>query len=190
MPARAPVNELQLRSRLALFYFVYFAMLGAYAPYFGLYLQRLAFTPQQIGVLLGLVPIVRMVFPTLWAWIADHHGNRRALVKVTAVGATLACSALLFGASFGWLLVTLFVEEDEVSVALAAITAGASTGAVGDGLIAVSDISAMYRISSATGATALAISTFWQSPTIRYCSPSPIAPEPRRSACISSRMSA
>jgi PPP family 3-phenylpropionic acid transporter len=103
------VNELQLRSRLALFYFMYFAMLGAYAPYFGLYLQRLAFTPQQIGVLLGLVPIVRMVFPTLWAWIADHHGNRRALVKVTTVGATLACSALLFGASFGWLLVTLFV---------------------------------------------------------------------------------
>ena len=75
MPVRAPVNELQLRSRLALFYFVYFAMLGAYAPYFGLYLQRLAFTPQQIGVLLGLVPIVRMVFPTLWDMIPHSVGT-------------------------------------------------------------------------------------------------------------------
>jgi PPP family 3-phenylpropionic acid transporter len=98
-----------LRFRLALFYFVYFAMLGAYAPYFGLYLQRLGFTPQQIGVLLGLVPIVRTVVPTLWAWMADHHGNRRGLVKVTTVSATLACSALLFGESFTWLLVTLLV---------------------------------------------------------------------------------
>ena len=95
--------------RLSLFYFVYFAMLGAYAPYFGLYLERLGFSPQQIGLLLGLVPVVRMVFPTLWAWIADHHGNRRALIKWTTAGATAACAALLFGESFGWLLATLLV---------------------------------------------------------------------------------
>jgi MFS transporter, PPP family, 3-phenylpropionic acid transporter len=95
--------------RLSLFYFVYFAMLGAYAPYFGLYLERLGFSPQQIGLLLGLVPVVRTVFPTLWAWIADHHGNRRALIKWTTAGATAVCAALLFGESFGWLLATLLV---------------------------------------------------------------------------------
>jgi PPP family 3-phenylpropionic acid transporter len=95
--------------RLSLFYFVYFAMLGAYAPYFGLYLERLGFSPQQIGLLLGLVPVVRTVFPTLWAWIADHHGNRRALIKWTTAGATAAAAALLFGESFAWLLATLLV---------------------------------------------------------------------------------
>ena len=105
----AGAPEGQLRFRLSLFYFVYFAMLGAYAPYFGLYLQRLGFDPQQIGLLLGLVPIVRMLFPALWAWVADHHGNRRLLVKVTTVGATLACVALLFGTTFSWLFVTLLV---------------------------------------------------------------------------------
>lgn len=103
------LNDSQLRFRLSLFYFVYFAMLGAYAPYFGLYLERLGFEPQQIGLLLGLVPVVRTVFPTLWAWLADHHGNRRALIKWTTVGATLASAALLLGDSFGWLLLTLFV---------------------------------------------------------------------------------
>jgi MFS transporter, PPP family, 3-phenylpropionic acid transporter len=95
--------------RFSLFYFAYFAMLGAYAPYFGLYLEGLAFSPQQIGLLLGLVPVVRMVFPTLWAWAADQQGNRRALIKWTTAGATAASAALLFGESFGWLLVTLLV---------------------------------------------------------------------------------
>jgi PPP family 3-phenylpropionic acid transporter len=99
----------QLHLRLSLFYFVYFAMLGAYAPYFGLYLEQLGFSPQQIGLLLGLVPIVRMLFPALWAWAADHQGNRRALVKWTTAGATVASGALLLGDSFGWLLLTLFV---------------------------------------------------------------------------------
>jgi nitrogen regulatory protein P-II 1 len=47
------------------------------------------------------------------------------------------------------LLVTLFVEDDEVEVGVGAITAGAATGQVGDGLIAVSSVESMYRISGA-----------------------------------------
>jgi PPP family 3-phenylpropionic acid transporter len=103
------VTETQLRFRLSLFYFVYFAMLGAYAPYFGLYLEKLGYAPQQIGLLLALVPVVRTLFPALWAWVADHHGNRRALIKWTTAGATVAAGALLLDDSFGWLLLTLFV---------------------------------------------------------------------------------
>jgi nitrogen regulatory protein P-II 1 len=48
--------------------------------------------------------------------------------------------------------VTVFVEDDEVEKAIQAISAGAATGQVGDGLIAVSDIVAMYRISAAAAA--------------------------------------
>jgi len=43
------------------------------------------------------------------------------------------------------LLVTLFVEDDEVSSAVEAISAGASTGQVGDGLVSVSDLVAVFR---------------------------------------------
>ena len=49
------------------------------------------------------------------------------------------------------LLVTVYVEQDEVDKAVSAISAGASTGQVGDGLIAVSAVDSMYRISGATG---------------------------------------
>jgi nitrogen regulatory protein PII len=48
------------------------------------------------------------------------------------------------------LLVSLFVEDDEVENAVGAIAAGAATGQVGDGLVAVSEVTTMYRISGAT----------------------------------------
>jgi nitrogen regulatory protein P-II 1 len=48
------------------------------------------------------------------------------------------------------LLVSLFVEDGEVENALGAIAGGAATGQVGDGLVAVSEVTSMYRISGAT----------------------------------------
>ena len=51
------------------------------------------------------------------------------------------------------LLVQLFVEDDEVETAVGAIATGAATGNVGDGLVAVSEVTSMYRISGATAPT-------------------------------------
>jgi nitrogen regulatory protein P-II 1 len=46
------------------------------------------------------------------------------------------------------LQICLFVEDDEVEKAVGAIAGGAATGQVGDGLVAVSDVVQMYRISA------------------------------------------
>ena len=46
------------------------------------------------------------------------------------------------------LQICLFVEDEEVEKAVGAIAGGAATGQVGDGLVAVSDVTAMYRISA------------------------------------------
>ena len=52
------------------------------------------------------------------------------------------------------LLIIIFVEDDEVEIAVRAIVGGAATGQVGDGLVVVSDIAEMYRIATkATSAT-------------------------------------
>ena len=51
------------------------------------------------------------------------------------------------------LMIIVFVEDDEVEAAVRAIVGGASTGQVGDGLIAVSEVSAMYRVSARAGAS-------------------------------------
>ena len=45
------------------------------------------------------------------------------------------------------LMIVVFVEDDEVEMAVRAIVGGAATGAVGDGLVGVSDIAEMYRVS-------------------------------------------
>ena len=44
------------------------------------------------------------------------------------------------------LLIMLFVEDDEVIAAVEAISAGGSTGQLGDGLVAVSELTAVYRL--------------------------------------------
>ncbi|MCC7547711.1 MAG: MFS transporter [Burkholderiales bacterium] len=108
-PAGSSGHGHALHARLSLFYFAYFAMLGAYAPYFGLYLQSLRFTPEQIGMLLALVPVVRIVAPALWAWVADHRGAHRQLVLATTLAATVVSAGFLLGTSFAWLFVVLLL---------------------------------------------------------------------------------
>src|SRR4030081_3514251 len=44
------------------------------------------------------------------------------------------------------LVITVYVDDHEVESVVRAIAAGASTGAVGDGFIAVSDLGAVYQI--------------------------------------------
>ncbi len=103
------MNQKQLHYRLAGFYFVYFLMLGGFAPYFSLYLRKLGFSAVQIGILLALMPLARVFAPTAWAWIADHQGSRRPLVRITTAAAAVACAGLLAAQSFGWLFAVLLV---------------------------------------------------------------------------------
>lgn len=46
------------------------------------------------------------------------------------------------------LVITVYVDDDEVEQVVRAIATGAGTGAVGDGFIAVSDLTAVYQIRS------------------------------------------
>ncbi|HXX11537.1 MAG TPA: MFS transporter, partial [Burkholderiales bacterium] len=103
------MNQKQLHFRLAGFYFVYFLMLGGFAPYFSLYLRKLGFSAVEIGMLLALMPLARVFAPTAWAWIADHQGRRRPLVRVTTAAAAVACAGLLVAKSFGWLFAVILV---------------------------------------------------------------------------------
>ena len=86
--------------RLSAFYFAYFAQVGAAAPYFSLYLASLGLAAAQIGVLLSLGQLMRVVGPNFWGWVADRSGQR---VRIIAV--TLACGGLCFA---GFLYVTSF----------------------------------------------------------------------------------
>jgi PPP family 3-phenylpropionic acid transporter len=52
---------------LASFYFFYFAVLGGFMPYWGLYLQQLSFSPEAIGQLMAILMATRIVAPNFGA---------------------------------------------------------------------------------------------------------------------------
>lgn len=89
--------------RLSAFYSAYFTFVGAFAPYWGLYLKSLAFSAFQIGVLMSLFQVMRIFSPNLWGWLADHTGHRVRIVQWTTA-ASVACYLGVFaGDSFAWL---------------------------------------------------------------------------------------
>ena len=52
---------------LSAFYFFYFAYLGAFAPFFALYLTSVGMSAVEIGVLMALPQLTRIVAPHLWS---------------------------------------------------------------------------------------------------------------------------
>ncbi|MBS1211332.1 MAG: putative transporter [Proteobacteria bacterium] len=93
--------------RLSGFYFFYFAFVGAMSPFWGLYLQSLAFNAFQIGVLMSLLQVMRIFAPNIWGHIADRTGRRTAIVQVAALGSVLAFIGVFFGSSFWWLFAVM-----------------------------------------------------------------------------------
>ncbi|HEY5292276.1 MAG TPA: MFS transporter [Burkholderiales bacterium] len=94
--------------RLSAFYFAYFAQVGAAAPYFSLYLASLGLTAAQIGMLLSLGQLMRVVGPSFWGWVADRSGQRSRIISITlAFGG--ACFAGLFFVDTFWGLFALLL---------------------------------------------------------------------------------
>lgn len=81
--------------RLSAYYFFYFAFVGAFSPYFGLYLSSIGFSAWDIGVVMSLMQVMRMLAPNLWGWLADRLGSKMPVVRV-AGGASLAGFCIFF----------------------------------------------------------------------------------------------
>jgi len=89
--------------RLSGFYLFYYATLGAFIPYWSLYLEGLGYVPAAIGQLMALMMMTRIVAPNVWAWIADHTGRRMRIVQLGSLAAALAFSGVFFAQHFWWL---------------------------------------------------------------------------------------
>ncbi len=70
--------------RLSGYYFFYFAFVGAFSPYFGLYLQSLNFSAWDIGLLMSQMQLMRLLGPNLWGWLADRFGRRLFVIRLAA----------------------------------------------------------------------------------------------------------
>ena len=81
-------------ARLAIYYFSYFAYVGAFTAYFPLYLAERGLDPTRIAAVLALPQMARIFAPGLWGWVADRWRAQRGVV-VLSCGTLAAGLALL-----------------------------------------------------------------------------------------------
>lgn len=94
--------------RLSSFYFCYFALLGALAPFWGLYLESLGMTVAEIGVLMAILMATRIIAPNLWGWLADRSGQRVGIIRWGAALTVLVFSAAFWAREFWQLAALMF----------------------------------------------------------------------------------
>jgi PPP family 3-phenylpropionic acid transporter len=94
--------------KLSALYFVYFALLGVMAPYLSLYLESEGFSLLEIGQLVSLLMVTKVVAPLLWGSLADKYNKNILLVRLGAI-MTLLCYLGFFWAHTFWSLAVVIV---------------------------------------------------------------------------------
>lgn len=89
--------------RLSGFYFFYFSLLGATAPFLALYFDHLGFSAARIGELIAIPMLMRCVAPNIWGWLGDHTGQRLAIVRFGALCTLLCFAGIFVSQSYAWL---------------------------------------------------------------------------------------
>jgi len=109
--------------RLAGFYFFYFAYLGAFAPFFSLYLKSVGISAVEIGMLMALPQLSRIVAPHVWGWLADRSASRLAIVRLAGMAGIASYLGVFAGSGFALLFAVLLAMTFFWSAALPLIEA-------------------------------------------------------------------
>lgn len=89
-------------SHFALFYTLYFALLGCIAPFWGLYLQHLEFSAKDIGLLMGIFGIVRILAPNIWAAQSQHFRSTLQMIRLAGLLTVLSFSLIFLATDLLW----------------------------------------------------------------------------------------
>ncbi|MCO8045009.1 MFS transporter [Acinetobacter bohemicus] len=71
-----------IHHKLSGFYFFYYTVVGAFMPFWSLYLEDQGFNYQEIGILSSIAIVTRFFAPLIWGWLADKSGKRMLLVRI------------------------------------------------------------------------------------------------------------
>lgn len=93
--------------RLSLFYFFYFALLGAWLPYWPLYLQGEGFDAESIGYLTGIMMATKIIAPNIWGWLAAVTGQRMRIIRYGSFFSFAVFLLVFFEQSFWWLALVI-----------------------------------------------------------------------------------
>ncbi len=92
---------------LAAFYFAYFMTIGVTQPYLSGYLKGLGLSATEIGALLAVSPLLAMVAPVFWGYVADRTGRPDKVLTALALGALASFLPLTVTEQFAPLLLAL-----------------------------------------------------------------------------------
>ncbi|WP_102795632.1 MFS transporter [Bowmanella denitrificans] len=101
LPGRGPLIW------LALAYLLYFGQLGVLTPYLAMFLDGRGLTSVEIGQLLGLITLTRILGPNLWANLADRSGKCLRILQLGALLALVSFFVIFFADGF-WGLTLCF----------------------------------------------------------------------------------
>lgn len=90
-------------------YFLFFAVLGIFIPYFNLYCASIGFSKFQIGIILGAFMLMRVISPIFWGNYADHGQSRKKISMINAAGSAAAMTLALFTQNFWALLIIITI---------------------------------------------------------------------------------
>ena len=109
--------------RLSGFYFLFFLTIGAYMPYWSLYLKSINISAEGIGILSAIVVVTKIFSSLIWGWVVDHTGKRMQVIRYTSLLSLLSFTLVLFFQDFWSLFIILFVFSIFWSAALPQIEA-------------------------------------------------------------------
>lgn len=89
-----------MKLKFKIYFFVQYFSLGIIGPYLAVFLHQKAFSGMQIGLILGSMPIIMIVFQPVWSYLSDVLNTRRILLLVGCLGVVVASLGLGAASSF------------------------------------------------------------------------------------------
>src|SRR3569833_2896317 len=87
-------------ANFAFFLFAYYGYAGMFMPYASLFFAERGMTAAEIGILMSLMQVMRILGPNFWGWIADRHQQRVRVLRMTALAAAAAFCGIFAGQTF------------------------------------------------------------------------------------------
>ena len=95
------------RRRFQLFFALEYAGVAVFLPYLALYLHQVGLSGAQVGLLLGLLPLVGFLVQPLWGLLGDIYNLRRTALTIGCLGVALGAAAFGMTAEFYLLILII-----------------------------------------------------------------------------------
>jgi len=107
MPPANQNKQAYLYPRLSFFYFFFFATLGAFVPYWSVYLKSLNFSAAEIGELMAIVMASKLVAPYFLGWLSDHFQKSLIIIKIALLLSVITFSGVFIVQTYWWLMLIM-----------------------------------------------------------------------------------